>query len=192
MSAASTPTRSASLSWPPRLERREQARALISATEPSPRNTSAAIELHQRRAGLDLGERRCAGIDAADADQRERAFGPHIGLRQHPRRQRKQRLARQPALLFAFRRSRSDGGRPIVVLPTIMPSTRARARDADHIVEIGERKVGRDLEQQRRRPGVRAHPVARLDHAREQIVEAEACCRSRRPGVFGDETLTVM
>ena len=31
------------------------------------------IELEQRGAGLDLGERRLAGIDAADADQRQLA-----------------------------------------------------------------------------------------------------------------------
>ena len=45
------------------------------------------------------------------------------------------------------------------------------ARDADDVVEIGQRQVGRDLEQHRRRAGAQAHPFARVDDARQQIVE---------------------
>ena len=124
ISAASTPTMALSESRWPRLSAAARS-ALISATRPMPRKTSAGVKLQQRGAGLDLGDRRRAGVDAADADQREGAFGAHEGLRQHAGRQLEQRPARQPArFACALSRSRSAAGRATVVLPTIMPSTR--------------------------------------------------------------------
>ena len=66
-----------------------------------------------------------------------------------------------------------------------MPSIAARTRDADDVVEIAERQVGRDLEQHRRRPGARRNPVAHLDDARQQIVErggALQLAQARRVG----------
>ena len=45
--------------------------ALISDTNPMPWKDQPAVELQQRRAGLDLGDGGGAGIDAADADDRK-------------------------------------------------------------------------------------------------------------------------
>src|SRR5262249_41784953 len=57
------------------------------------------IELDEAPTGLDLGESGGAGINPADADQRELAFDPHIGLGQHASRQPEQGPARKPARL---------------------------------------------------------------------------------------------
>jgi hypothetical protein len=48
------------------------------------------------------------------------------------------------------------------------------ARDPDDIVEVAQRQVRRDLQEQR--PGLCPHrrALARIDHARKQIVE-RAC-----------------
>ena len=45
------------------------------------------------------------------------------------------------------------------------------ARDADDVVEIAERQIGRDLEQQRPARRAAGRALARIDHAREQVVE---------------------
>jgi hypothetical protein len=45
-----------------------------------------AVELDQGGSRPDLGERGCSGINAADADQRKRAFDPDVGLRQRAER----------------------------------------------------------------------------------------------------------
>src|SRR5665213_3302600 len=45
------------------------------------------------------------------------------------------------------------------------------ARDADRIVEIVERQIGRDLEQHRHRAATWAHTFARIEHTGEQFVE---------------------
>ena len=47
----------------------------------------------------------------------------------------------------------------------------ARARYADDVIEVGQRKIGRDLEQHWCRPGGRRDAFARIDHARQQLVE---------------------
>ena len=47
----------------------------------------------------------------------------------------------------------------------------ARARNADDIVKLGERKIRRDLEKHWRRPGMRRHAFARVDHAGKKIIE---------------------
>jgi len=51
-----------------------------------------------------------------------------------------------------------------------MPSTRS-ARDADHVVKLGERQIGRDLQQRRRRTRPPRHALARIDDPRQQVVE---------------------
>ena len=68
---------------------------LIAPIRPTPRKISPRVELNEARAGLDLREGGGAGVDAADADQRKRAFGAHISLREHAGRQREQRPARR-------------------------------------------------------------------------------------------------
>jgi len=57
----------------------------------------ARVELQQRGAGLDLGDRRGAGVDAADADQRDAATGQPIDARQHDGGAEKQGRAGHPA-----------------------------------------------------------------------------------------------
>ena len=59
---------------------------LDAADQPRPFEHESGIELDQRRPGLDLGERRLAGIDAADADQRQLALRDLIDAREHARR----------------------------------------------------------------------------------------------------------
>src|SRR5262249_49249945 len=49
-----------------------------------------AIELQQRSPCLDLGDRGCSGINATNADQRERAFRAYEGFRQHSSRKLEQ------------------------------------------------------------------------------------------------------
>ena len=50
-----------------------------------------AVELQQGCAGLDLGDGRGAGVDAADADDGERALPPHKSLGEHTRGEFEQR-----------------------------------------------------------------------------------------------------
>ena len=47
----------------------------------------------------------------------------------------------------------------------------ARARDVHDVVEFGQAQIRRDLEQHRRIAGILAHPLARIDHLGEQVVE---------------------
>jgi hypothetical protein len=47
----------------------------------------------------------------------------------------------------------------------------ALARNTDDIVEIGQRQIGRDLEQHRHEAGTCADPFARFEHAAEQVIE---------------------
>ena len=68
--------------------------------EADPAEDQPRVKLDQARAGLDLGEGGCPRIDAADADQRERAFRTHIGFGEHPGGERKERPAREAALLY--------------------------------------------------------------------------------------------
>ena len=41
----------------------------------------------------------------------------------------------------------------------------------NHIIKLGEAQIRRDLEQHRRVTGVLAHPLAGVDHLRQEIVE---------------------
>ena len=59
------------------------------------------------------------------------------------------------------------------------------ARDADRVVEIGQRQIGRDLDQHRHRPDARAHPFARIEHAGEQIVERLGLLQIAQTGRIG-------
>ncbi len=77
----------------------------------------------------------------------------------------------KPPASFAVSTSCRLGGRVTVVLPTIMPSTRRERAMPTTSSRSGKRKIGRDLEQHRRRPGVRRDAFAGIDHARQQIVE---------------------
>ena len=47
----------------------------------------------------------------------------------------------------------------------------ARAGDLNDIVEFGQAEIGRDLEQHRRIAGALPHPLARVDHLGQEIVE---------------------
>ena len=110
-------------------------------------------------------------VDAAGADQRKDAFDPHIGLGQYPGRQGKQRPPRQTAGFGRFRglaQARRPRQRGVADDHAVDP---ARTGDADDIVERGERKIRRDLEQHRRRTGCLRHPLAGVDHAGQQVIE---------------------
>ena len=144
--------------------------------QPDAAKDQPGIELQQRGAGLDLGDRG----RPANRCRRRRSAG------RRPRRARKSPPAcgstslnsgrpDSPPASRAARVRASEAGRAIVVLPTIMPSTPALARDADHVVEIGERQIGRDLEQHRRRADARACLFA---HGRSR---APADRRARAP-----------
>jgi len=63
--------------------------------ESQPVKHERAVELDQGRTRSDLRNSRLARVDAAHADERERTLDPHIGLRQHARREREQRTPRQ-------------------------------------------------------------------------------------------------
>ena len=84
--AASAPTISDSESRPVR-SKVEDRSLLMSLDQAEALVDQRRIKLDQAGAGADLGQRGAAGVDAADADQRKRALGAHIGLRHHPRRQ---------------------------------------------------------------------------------------------------------
>ena len=145
---------------------------LDAVDEPEPLVDQRRIKLDQAGAGADFRQRGAAGIDAADADQRKRAFGAHIGFRDHARRQPEQRPARQSALLSRARPARASvEGRASVVLADDHAVDAARARDVNDVVKFGKGQIGRDLEQHRRVAGVLPHALARLDHPGEQIVE---------------------
>ena len=67
-----------------------------------------------------------------------------------------------------------------------MPGLERRLGDVGALVW---RQIGRDLEQQRRR--MRGPAAARAAISRRSArITALLRCRSRRPGVFGEETLT--
>ena len=59
------------------------------------------------------------------------------------------------------------------------------------VIELGEAEVGRDLEQHRRFAGVPPHPLARLDHPGEEIVQRRRLLQVAQARRFGEETLTV-
>ena len=99
---------------------------------------------------------------------------------------------RQPAGADRLDRRRRRWRRPsrlIVVLVAMMPSrpsASGEVGDGEHVV-VGE--VGGDLDQQRH-PAVRATSSARRRTAASSGSSFSTACRSRRPGVFGEETLT--
>ena len=59
------------------------------------------------------------------------------------------------------------------------------ARDADHVVEIGEREIRRDLEQHRQRADARACLFAHGHDARQQIVERARFLQVAQAGGIG-------
>ena len=133
--AASTPDRVGELVEPPDAARIH--RSLLIAPTSRPAEHQPAVELQQARAGPDLGERGRAGIDAAGADQRERALDaahrsrPACGSTSaNSGRPESPPCSSRVAVLAQL------GGRATVVLPTIMPSIRRRRAIADHIVEL--------------------------------------------------------
>ena len=142
------------------------------------------VELHQRRAGADLGQRLLAGGHAADADQHEPAARQQEGARQHAwwragtAARRTGRRPRAPAA------SAGPAGREIVVFDTISPCTPSATQVSTTAASASSREVGGDLHQHRRAVRHALAPTAR------RIARSCASpCRSRSPGVFGEETL---
>ena len=72
-----------------------------------------------------------------------------------------------------------------MVLPTIMPSTRRARAIPDDVVELAERDIGRDLDQDRCRSGFPADAGARVDHARGQLVEHVCLLQVAQAGRVG-------
>ena len=96
-----------------------------------------------------------------------------------------------PPASFAVAWSRRLGGRPIVVLPTIMPSIlRARATPTMSSRSESDRS-GAILSSTGVGPARGATRSRASTTRASRSSSADACCRSRRPGVFGDEMLTV-
>ncbi len=150
------------------------------------------IKLDQAGAGADLGQRGAAGVDAADADQRKRAFGTHIGLRHHPGRQAETAAARTTRPARSARAcSRKVEGRASVVLATIMPSTRRERAMCTTSSSSARLRSGAIFNSTGESPAFcRTRSRASITRA-SRSSSAAACCRLRRPGVFGDDTLTV-
>ena len=59
------------------------------------------------------------------------------------------------------------------------------SRGADHVIELTECEIGRDLDQHRRRPRFAIHARTRLHHAREQLVEHPALLQVAQAGRIG-------
>ena len=148
------------------------------------------IELQQARAGPDLAERGLAGIDAAGADQGKDAFDPHVGFGQHAVGERAQRPARQAARLAGLRR-RSAVERATVVLPTIMPSTRRDRAMPTTSSRSDSVRSGAIFRQHRHRTGLRCARSRASMTRTSRSSSTAACCMVRRPGVLGEEMLTV-
>ncbi len=86
---------------------------------------------------------------------------------------------------------RSDGGRDSVVLDTIMPSTRRERAICTTSSSSFSDRSGAILSSTGDSPArVRTRSRASITFASRSSSWA-ACCRLRRPGVFGDDTLTV-
>jgi hypothetical protein len=150
----------------------------------------SGVDLHQRRAGVDLLLRIGAGQDAADADDRQRAvegFGERADDRVACARQRPD----SPPDSSAWGRPRT-ASRAKVVFVAITPSTRWRtssraipsiagtARSGAIFTAIGVYLPCRFASTDCSALSVASRPAS-----------ASSDWRSRRPLVFGDETLTV-
>ena len=143
------------------------------------------IKLQQRGAGFELGARRLRPIDATRADQRKLALDPQINPRQHTRGKIEQGPAREPAGL----------PRRGLVAQAVGPRDRGvrhdqavdfpRARHPDDVVDLDLAEVGRDLHQQRLAAMCLGDPVARVDHAGEEIVERLGLLQIAQAGRVG-------
>ncbi len=91
----------------------------------------------------------------------------------------------KPPPCAALSRAPSEPGREIVVLETIDAVDAMLAGNTDRVVEIGERQIGRDLDQNRRRPGARPHPFARVDDAAKQFIERLGLLQIAQTGRIG-------
>src|SRR5262249_31397169 len=166
--------------------------ALDGADQPQTAEHERAIELHHAGAGLDLGQRAFAVMDAADTDQRKGAFDPHIGFRQHARRELEQWRSGKAAGLMRGVTILEPGRRQHRRVADDHAVDAVPACRANHVVKLVEREVGRDLDQHRRRPGFAADAGARLHHARKELVECPAALqvaqarRVRRGDVAGE------
>ena len=166
----------------PAARHRRQHAVLDLGHEPESFEHQRRVKLHEARAGLDLLDRRLAGVYSTNANKRERALRAHIGFRQHPRRQGKQRPAGQAALLdrlLALLQARRTRQCRVAHDHAV---DLARPCHADDVVELGEREIGRDLDQKRRRPRALAHAVAHVDHARQKIIEAGCALQIAQAG----------
>jgi len=87
--------------------------------------------------------------------------------------------------------SRSDDGRAKVVLATIMPSTRRERAMCTTSSSSPSVKSGAIFNSTGESPAFsRTRSRASITFA-SRSSSADACCKLRSPGVFGDETLTV-
>ena len=100
MAAASVPTSSSRPAWRAAAQLVRKI-GLDAGDQPQSVEDQRAVELDEACARPYFGQRRFARIDAADADERERALDPNIGLRQHAGREREERSPGQPARLAA-------------------------------------------------------------------------------------------
>src|SRR3990170_4494252 len=73
---------------------------LDAADQRGPFEHEPGIELDERGAGLDLGQRRLGRVDAADADQQQLPVRQLVDSREHPRRAGEERPSRQAAGLL--------------------------------------------------------------------------------------------
>src|SRR6516162_7875592 len=139
--------------------------------ESQPMKHERAVELDQGRTRSDLRNSRLARVDAAHADEWKRTLDPHIGLRQHTRREREQRAPRQTPC-FPGRRLIAQRHRPRQRGVADNHSVDAvPARRSDDVIELAEREIGRNLDQQGRWSRHSAHAHARVHHARQKTVE---------------------
>ena len=179
----SAPTASATVAKPSRASSAASS-SLMRRMSGGPSIDHRRVELHQARAGADLGVGVGARADAAAADQGKLAFDPLRGAAQHFGRERRERRARKAAGLAASRRAQRRRPRQGGVADddAVDPEL---AADGDDVVEVVVRGVGRDLDQQRHRLARRWRP-ARASAGRRAAARP---CRLRRPGVLGEETL---
>ena len=151
----------------------------------------AGVELDEIGAGADLFKRRLRGIDAADADDGAspgravlRIFASTIVERSNSG------FPDSPPASPAMRGAAQPRPRDSVVLETMTPSICFSSDLGGDVLEFGLDQVGRDLQEDRR--GRAEAAAARAAMTRDSSsASSSRACMLRRPGVLGEEMLTV-
>ena len=178
----------------------------------SPMRARAARE-RRRQAVEDLADQRRAAIDERRCRAARGSRPPRSWPAPLARRRRRRSRSAQARRRSAERRApasastSSNSGRPerppalaAIARPAASPAARsscwrrsgrrrrARAHTSTMSSSAAQIEVGRDLDQHRPAP---APPASRASMTRAtSSSSASRCCRSRRPGVLGEETLT--